>query len=376
MDPQSYAAFGRIRLFLSDLQLVLGGLANVPLYGYGPVPTSRGKPTRRSRAWMEKRRSAPMQTALTTRAAHERFSAQPPPPDKASEGQRQIPSQDGAAISRPRRPNRSLPFHCPALPRPWPNRIRVNTPQAYLTRTSSLRKLVIQRKPYKQHVPQNPAPSRFRYCDQPPSLFDVDEDRERDDCSNRSHSQAESEVEAESDVEVDVGPHNQTLFGFPPILVPTCLTGDDESDRIDETSSDQPDYLSNVDPADHSDYHNDSDCEEDGNFTEPDNQFDRPNSTEYSDYHSPSNHEVIEVHDQPEATNHNDNHDYTTNINESNSCNDFNDDYAESEIYHDNPGEFYEDGGGYDDDGGYDCDDGGDYGAYQEEENYDYYETF
>jgi len=361
MDPQSYAAFGRIRLFLSDLQLVLGGLANSPFYGYGQVPTSRGKPTQRSRAWMEKRRTAPMQPAQTTRAIHERFSGQTPPPDKASKSQQQLPTQvtsarPAAAMSRSRSLHWSRQLRYPVPPKPRPTRIRVTNPRAYMTCPSSLHQPVIRKIRYKQHVPRNPAQSQT----QDPS--DVDEDQDQEACSARYHS------EAESDVQVDVGPHNQTLFGFPPLLVPTHLTVNGESDRLSDSFSDQADSHIEVDPSQQSDYHNDSDCGEDGTFTEPDNELDQPNPTEYSDYHSSSNHEVTEVHDQPEATNQNDNHDYTTNINESNSYHDFNDDYAESEIYHDNPGEFYNDSGGYDDDGGYDdgggydCDDGGDYG--------------
>jgi len=152
MDPQACAAFGRIRLFLSDLQLVLGGLPNSPFYGYGPMPALRGKPTRRSRAWMTKRRAAPRQQGQTAMS----FTS----------------------------------TSC-AAPKPRPTQIQMTQDSALQACPGS-------------HLIPSP-----RY------------NLKLDDKQNDIVSSEQSHNEAKSEVEVDVGPHNQTLFGFPPMLVPT-----------------------------------------------------------------------------------------------------------------------------------------------------------
>ena len=103
MDPQACAAFGPIRLFLSDLQLVLGGLATPSFYAYGPMPTSHGKPTRQLRAWMQKQRTAPIHQAQKDLSCTRAKAVVKPlisslPPDKTSEGLQQL--EDAADIGR------------------------------------------------------------------------------------------------------------------------------------------------------------------------------------------------------------------------------------------------------------------------------------
>ena len=60
---------------------------------------------------------------------------------------------------------------------------------------------------------------------------------EVNDDQNNNHPDKKSQIKANSDVKVDVGPQNQTLFDFQPILIPTHLPVNDESNWTTDQSS-------------------------------------------------------------------------------------------------------------------------------------------